>query len=95
MLRRGRWRVITAFGAIAVSVAALVFFAVFSDGNPTRKLDLHDSGVWVTNDHDGLFGRLNKSAEALDNVFMPPGGAQNSYDLDVRQDRAVVVAWGP
>ena len=93
MLRRGRWRVITAVGAIAISVAALVFFAVFSDGNPTRKLDLHDSGVWVTNDHDGLFGRLNKSAEALDNVFMPPGGAQNSYDLDVRQDRSVVVAW--
>ncbi|MBK8758246.1 MAG: cadherin-like domain-containing protein [Actinomycetales bacterium] len=47
----------------------------------------------MTNDHDGLFGRLNKSAEALDSVFMPPGGAQNSYDLDVRQDRSVVVAW--
>lgn len=93
MWRTGRWRLLTAALVSIVCVGALIAFAVLSDGNPSRKLDVHDSGIWVTNDKDGLFGRLNKSAEALDNVFMPPGGAQTNYALDVRQDRSVVVAW--
>ena len=75
-----------------VSVTALLAYAVFSDGYPVRKVDLNDSGIWVTSNSDATFGRFNKSASFLDAYFNPPGGAQGGYDLDVLQDQGSVVA---
>lgn len=75
-----------------VSVTALLAYAVLADGYPVRKVDLNDSGIWVTSNSDATFGRFNKSASFLDAYFSPPGGAQGGYDLDVLQDQGSVVA---
>ncbi|OLR89800.1 Ig-like domain-containing protein [Actinokineospora bangkokensis] len=85
----------TAIASTAVLVlgaSALVTFALSSTGYPVRQADLHDGGIWVTSDADGLVGRLNKPVGSLDAAFYPPGGAQTSYQLDVLQDGAAVVA---
>ncbi|GAB1510985.1 Ig-like domain-containing protein [Actinophytocola sp. KF-1] len=75
-----------------VAAGVLVTYALSSEGYPVRQVDLNDGGIWVTSDRDGLFGRLNKPAGSLDAAFYPPGGAQQSYQLDVAQDGAAVVA---
>lgn len=77
---------------IALSAASILAFAIASNGYPIRKLDLNDSGIWVTSDADGLFGRVNKSAGSLDAYFNPPGGAQAAWSLDISQDAGMVVA---
>ncbi len=79
---------------VALALAVLMVFAVVAPGYPVRKLDLNDSGIWVTNDAEALFGRLNKAAESLDGLLGPAGGAQGatSFSLDVQQDASAVVA---
>lgn len=91
--RRGTWSKTASGGVIAALVALLVSFAVDARGYPVQHVALNDGGVWVTSDHDGLFGRLNKPAGALDAAFNPPGGAQGSYELDVLQQGAAVLGW--
>ena len=92
-MRRGRWSKAASGGVIAVLVALLVSFAVDARGYPVQHVALNDGGVWVTSDHDGLIGRLNKPAGALDAAFNPPGGAQADYALDVVQQDAAVLGW--
>ncbi|MBP8882764.1 MAG: hypothetical protein KBG77_16890, partial [Dermatophilaceae bacterium] len=82
-----------AVSVLILAVSSLVTFAVLSDGNPVRQLDVHDSGIWVTNDLDGFFGRVNKAAGSIDTYFTTPGGAAPPFAFDIRQDRGVVVAW--
>jgi hypothetical protein len=77
--------------ALLLCVSALVTFALSSRGYPVQHVALHDGGIWVTNDKQGVFGRINKPAGALDGGFSP-GGAQTSFSLDVAQDGAAVVA---
>lgn len=91
--RRPRWTTIGSGVVLGVGIAAFVVGAVVSHGVPVRHVDLNDGGVWVTSDAEGLFGRLNKPAGALDAAFYPPGGARADYRLDVAQDGAAVVAW--
>lgn len=87
-------RAAVALGAVvAVAASVLVALALSSDGYQSRHVDLNDGGVWVTSNNDGLFGRLNKPAGSLDLALNPPGGAQSSYRLDIRQDGAAVTAW--
>ncbi|GAB2477257.1 Ig-like domain-containing protein [Jatrophihabitans fulvus] len=94
MLFVRRHRTAVALGVVAVLVAGLlVVLALQSDGYESRHVDLNDGGIWVTSDADGLFGRLNKPAGSLDLALNPPGGAQSSYQLDVRQAGAAVAAW--
>jgi hypothetical protein len=89
-----RHRTALASGVVlVVGAATLVVFALSADGYAVRHVDLNDGGIWVTSDTDGLFGRLNRPAGALDAAFYPPGGAQSAYQLDVFQDDAAVVAW--
>ncbi|HEX6359204.1 Ig-like domain-containing protein [Actinophytocola sp.] len=90
-LRRHRTAVASAV-VLVVAAGLLVAYALSSNGYPVRQVDLNDGGVWVTSDADGLFGRLNKPAGSLDAAFYPPGGAQQTYQLDVAQDAAAVVA---
>lgn len=80
--------------AIVSVLAALAVAVARSPGNTVRSLDLNDAGVWVTNDHAGVFGRLNRAAGALDGGFFSPGGAraEGTATLDVVQDGAAVVA---
>jgi hypothetical protein len=81
-----------ASGMLALVCLLLLVFAVTSPGYPVRHVRLHDGGIWVTNNHDGLFGRLNKPIRQLDGGFSPAGGAQARYDLDILQTDNVVVA---
>jgi hypothetical protein len=78
--------------AIVLGAATLVAIAASSDGYRVEQTDLADGGVWVTNDHDGLFGRVNKPAAALDAAIAPPGGAKSAFQLDIVQDASAVVA---
>ena len=78
---------------VLAAVAALITSAVLAEGYPVQQVSLNDGGIWVVNDHDGLFGRLNKPAGALDAAFYPPGTAQATYQLDILQDGAAVAAW--
>ncbi|MEV0677859.1 Ig-like domain-containing protein [Actinosynnema sp. NPDC050436] len=89
-----RHRTAIASGAVlSVAAALLVAYAFSSQGHPVRQVELNDGGIWVTSDRDGLFGRLNKPVGSLDAAFYPPGGAQQSYQLDIAQDSSAVVAW--
>jgi hypothetical protein len=78
--------------ALLLSFSALITFALSSRGYSVQHVDLHDGGIWVTNDGQGLFGRINKPAGALDAALNPPGGARNAFQLDVSQDGSAVVA---
>ena len=86
-----RVRTVASVVAVGLAVSSMVAFAVLSDGNATRKVDLNDSGVWVTSNDDGMFGRVNKTAGALD-ALVNAGGLASTYDLDVMQDRSAIVA---
>lgn len=88
-----RYRTAIASGTVlCVAAALLVVYAFSSEGYPVRQVDLNDGGIWVTSDRDGLFGRLNKPVGALDAAFYPPGGARDTYQLDISQDGSAVVA---
>ena len=76
-----------------VCVALVVSLAVLSNGYPVRKLDLNDSGVWVTNDAERMFGRVNKAAMGLDAWLDAPGGAVTKQTLDVLQDGSAVLEY--
>ena len=78
---------------ITVVLAMVAVLMALAPGYPVRKLDLNDSGIWVTNNAEALYGRLNKSVESLDGLVGPAGGAQAaSYSLDILQDGGHVVA---
>lgn len=80
---------------VAISLVVVGALAIASPGFPIRKLELHDSGVWVTNDLTGTYGRVNKSARGLDGYLEPPGSGGGRQPLDVLQDAAVVVENDP
>ena len=76
---------------VAVLVLAVVAtMAILTNGYPTRKLDLNDAGIWVTNEAQLTFGRVNKSAMGLDAWLDAPGGGAKR-ELDVFQDASAVV----
>lgn len=88
----GRVRVAIAAAVAVVTVSSVVAFAMSSQGYPVRRVDANDSGVWVANDQDGFFGRYNNAAYGLDASFQPKGVARATYQLDIKQDGAAVVA---
>ncbi len=80
----GRSRAISvlAFGA-AASVA--VTGAVLYPGFKTAELELHDGGVWVTNNAAGMVGHLNYQSKVIDGGFVA-----KAETFDVIQDDATV-----
>ncbi|GAA1345172.1 Ig-like domain-containing protein [Arthrobacter roseus] len=80
----GRSRAVSAlaFGA-AASVA--VTGAVLYPGFKTAELELHDGGVWVTNNAAGMVGHLNYQSKVLDGGFVAKAAS-----FDVIQDDATV-----
>lgn len=69
----------------AISIVLIVTIA-FGNGFPFRQLDLNDTGVWVSNDAAGEFGRFNKAAIGIDTHLAPPGERISPFALDVFQD---------
>jgi len=70
-------------GSVAI---ALVGAAVLAGGFPLRQLDLNDTGIWVSSNSAGEFGRFNKAAVSLDSRLSPPGERATEFSLDVMQD---------
>ncbi|MFT3861069.1 Ig-like domain-containing protein [Micropruina sp.] len=88
---RGRSIVRLLPGLVATLVLGVIAtLAISSVGYPVNKLDLHDSGIWVTNDAEQSYGRINKSAVGLD-AFLDLPGAAGPQELDVLQDGGAVV----
>lgn len=69
-------------------VAGVVTAAVRADGYRTHEAQLNDGGIWVTNSHDGFYGRVNKPIGQLDGALF----AQLDAQLDIVQDGSSVVA---
>lgn len=74
-------------------VLSLVWWAVSAAGYPIRQLDLNDTGIWISNNAGGEYGRINKAAGSLDARLSPPGARLLSYDLDILQDGNQVLGW--
>jgi large repetitive protein len=91
--RARRWTRLISGVVLAAGATAILLSTILASGLPVHHVALNDGGIWVTSDDNGLFGRLNRPAGSLDTVFNPPGGAQQSYALDVLQDGSAVVAW--
>jgi len=67
-----------------------------SSGFALTKLDLHDTGIWISNDAQsdgGYYGRVNKAALGLDATPGPPGTRLPKYELDIIQDGHLVAGW--
>ncbi len=80
-------------GLIAALVLGLIVtLAVRAIGYPVNKLDLNDSGIWVTNDAEQSYGRINKSAVGLD-AFLDLPGSAGTPELEVLQDGSAVVEY--
>jgi len=77
-------------GVFAVALAVLVGFAIVSRGYAVDHVELNDSGIWVTNNADDVYGRVNLTAATLDAYLTP--GAKIGDDLDIFQDGSSVVA---
>ena len=74
---------------VLLLVVALVVFASRAQGNVVPEPDLHDGGIWVTNEARGLVGRTNAQIATVDAKLS--AGAQ---DFDVLQSGNVVVVHG-
>ncbi len=95
MVRR-LWRVVARGLPSAVTAAlvlAVVVTAVVASGFPRRQLDLNDTGIWISNDADGEYGRINKAVGALDARLTPPGQRVANFQLDILQDGALALGW--
>lgn len=77
----------------AAVVLSLVWWAVSAAGYPLRQLDLNDTGIWVSNNAGGEYGRINKAVGGLDARLSPPGARLPSYELDILQDGNQVLGW--
>jgi len=60
------WGRVVSIGSVVALVLGLTVVAYASPGLPIAKVDLNDSGVWVTNQSATAVGRFNASAKALD-----------------------------
>ena len=78
-----------AAGAVVTAIAtALGIVAVTHDGFATTNVDLHDGGVWVTNQEIQHVGHLNVEVEELDSSF-----AAQSSSFDVLQQGSDVLMY--
>ena len=73
--------------ALAVAVSGVAVYAVQADGYQAHEAELNDGGIWVTNNRDGFYGRINKPIGQLDGTVF----ARLDSNLDIVQDGASVV----
>lgn len=90
MSKLGRW--LPSLVAVVVLVG-VVWYAVLAVGFPVRQLDLNDTGIWISNDASGEYGRVNKAVGSLDARLSPPGSRLTQYELDILQDGNAVLGW--
>lgn len=83
-----RWLPISLVLAVALAVVA---GAIMATGYPVRQLDLNDTGIWISKDSGGEYGRINKAVGALDSRVSPPGVRLANYRLNILQDGYAVL----
>ena len=90
--RPPRTKRVTVVSTALIAIAALVLtgFALKYPGLRSTDVDVSDGGVWVTNENDGLLGRLNVDAGELDARLSSSG-----QDLDILQSGYTVIETGP
>ena len=86
-------RRILPYAAVFAALAVIVSFVVASRGVQNQVMDLNNSGIWVTNDAQGLWGRVNRSAGTLDAAVSDRERESLTGYIDVFQDGEAVVAW--
>ncbi|MEO9137993.1 MAG: Ig-like domain-containing protein, partial [Jatrophihabitans sp.] len=91
-LRSRRASLVALAAALCLGIGVLVAIVAQSHGYSARHVELNNGGVWVSSDHDGLFGRVNLPVGALDAVTAPPGGAQQNFQLEAAQDGSAILA---
>ena len=72
---------------VLLLVVTFVVFASRAQGNVVPEPDLHDGGIWVTNEARGLVGRTNAEIATVDAKL-----SAGARDFDVLQSGNVVVA---
>ncbi|MFC8731939.1 Ig-like domain-containing protein [Luteimicrobium sp. NPDC057192] len=75
---------------VSVVSTAMIALALTYDGEPTARVDLNDSGVWVTRGTGAEVGRFNTAAQALDATLVSSGTS-----VDVLQQAETVLAFDP
>ena len=90
--RMGAWRKSTPLVVLCLVIAVVMGLVWYSRGVQDRVMQLDNSGVWVTNNDMGLFGRANRSAGALDAAIGVPD-REAAADLDIFQDGDTALAW--
>ncbi|WP_417554846.1 Ig-like domain-containing protein [Microbacterium sp.] len=72
---------------MAIGTVTVATLAVAYDGLPTTKVDLNDSGVWLTKSSSLLVGHFNHSSTVLDGGLR---AADENYDV-LQDETAVLV----
>jgi hypothetical protein len=78
---------IASYLALVLAVGAVVLYAVAAQGYRAHQTRLNDGGIWVTDNADSAYGRMNKPIGQLDGVVF----AGINANLDVTQDGSAVV----
>jgi hypothetical protein len=79
---------------MAMVIVFSLFIGLVVNGTPRTEqiLDLNNSGVWVTSNSKIVYGRMNRSAGAID-VVLSDSSQLRSSRLDVFQDQESVLGW--
>jgi hypothetical protein len=84
----GRRRVaIASYLALALAVGVVVVYAVAAQGYRAHQTRLDDGGIWVTDNRDSAYGRMNKPIGKLDGAIF----AGLNANLDIAQDDSAIV----
>lgn len=86
VVRRHR-AAVASYLALALAVTAVVVYAVAAQGYRAHQTRLNDGGIWVTDNRDSAYGRMNKPIAQLDGAVF----AGLDANLDVAQDDSAVV----
>ncbi|WP_151084475.1 Ig-like domain-containing protein [Nocardioides cynanchi] len=78
---------IASYLALALAVGLVVVYAVAAQGYRAHQTRLNDGGIWVTDNRDSAYGRMNKPIGQLDGAVF----AGLDANLDVAQDDSAIV----
>lgn len=63
--RRG----VASVGTVSIFSTALAVLAIANPGLDAAEVELNDGGIWITNSAEGMLGRFNHQAQAVDGVI--------------------------
>ncbi|WP_291377807.1 Ig-like domain-containing protein [Demequina sp.] len=86
LARLSERRNIASGAVVTMSAMTLGVFAFLDDGVPTTDVELHDGGVWLTNESVLMVGHLNHQSRTLDGGYRTTTG-----QFDVAQSGNTVV----